>query len=196
MTNEAAETEYWSQKLADAQRGQLDTVASAATAWTALLGSLLGVFGLVTFAGGLTAIDDLPEPWASGAKWLTIVAAALLATATLAAGVASQKLSPKTQEGMSWQTFKTETQARAKDGLAWLRLVKVTAVITALVVLVGSSIVLFVDAGPSTQKFVAVVDGVSACGPLEHDGEHIAVGGVPLLGDVTLTVVGKCPESG
>jgi hypothetical protein len=51
---------YWDAKATDLRRTQLSTVQGAATKWATLLTAVLGVFGTVAFAGGLTTLDKLP----------------------------------------------------------------------------------------------------------------------------------------
>jgi hypothetical protein len=191
----ASDSEYWTDKLKELERGQLETVANAATAWSALLGALLGTFGIVAFAGGLTSLDKLPAPTSEVVKWMTVAAAVLLALATIAAAVASQKLAPRERPGMSWQKLESESKKRAKTGLNWLLAAKVMGTVLAVIVLVGSALVIIVGEDPSSNPptVIAIVDGHAVCGELEEQDSVLKVGGVELAGSVTLTVVNKCP---
>jgi hypothetical protein len=190
----AEEAKYWREKLETTQREQLQTVAKAATAWTALLTSLLGVFGLVSFAGGLTALNDLPAQWQPWVKGMVALAAVLVAWATVSAARASQTLSPVIREGDDVNKFKAEEEQRATKGLDLLGDVKWSASIAALVVLAGSLIVLVVGpASPPAQKFVAIVDGVATCGELQRQGEGFSIGTTTLDSGVTFMVVASCP---
>src|SRR5262245_39293504 len=70
------EWDYWDAKATELRRTQLKNVQSSATKWSALLAALLGVFGTVAFAGGLTTLDKLHDPWSTIVKVLTTAAAA------------------------------------------------------------------------------------------------------------------------
>ena len=92
---------YWREEVIKAQRDELESTRKAATAWAGLFGAVLGVFGTVTFAGGLTALDDLNEDWQPLVKGATLAAAALALGATLLAGAAAGP-SAKTTSDSSW----------------------------------------------------------------------------------------------
>jgi hypothetical protein len=191
-----SDAEYWDGKLTELERGQLDAVANSATAWSALLGALLGVFGLVAFAGGLTSLDKLPPPWSGWIKIVTVVAAVLLSVATVAAAAASQKLAPKSRAGMTWQELESLTTTRASTGLVWLRVAKIAGSLAVGFVLAGSAVVIFVepDDPAGVPTVVAVIDGKPVCGELtaRADG-RLAAGKVLLERVESITIVAMCP---
>src|SRR5262245_15246117 len=85
--------EYWSERLDEARRGgQLETVRKSAPVWSALVSSLLGVFGLVAFAGGLKELDELAPDFTVAIKAGTSLAAIALGVATFFAAKAAGQL--------------------------------------------------------------------------------------------------------
>lgn len=53
-----SDRDYWDGLALKAEREQLKAVQDSATKWTAITGTLLGLFGTVAFATGLSAIED------------------------------------------------------------------------------------------------------------------------------------------
>lgn len=83
MTTFADEADFYEARLDELRRGQLKTVQASAGRWSALMTAVLGVFGTVAFAGGLTTIDDLAEPFDAIAKAVTTLAAAAAVVAVV-----------------------------------------------------------------------------------------------------------------
>ena len=75
MTTNADEIAYWESRLEQLRRGQLKAVQTTAAKWSGLMAGILGVFGTVTFAGGLTTVDKLPSPMDWVVKGVTTLAA-------------------------------------------------------------------------------------------------------------------------
>ena len=77
-----------------------------------------------------------------------------------------------------------------------LLIAKSLGFLAAVLVLVGSSLVLFIDkdtTAPKAPTVVAVVDGSAVCGTLSVTSDGAAVGGKPLSGAVTsFTIVAAC----
>ncbi|MCA1702380.1 MAG: hypothetical protein LC808_03575 [Actinobacteria bacterium] len=192
------EWEYWDTKGTELRHGQLDTVQKAAANWTALFGASLGIFGTVAFAGGLTTVDALADPWEVIVKVATTVAVLLALVATYFGAKASQALSPKQASSLDATALMQRAEAAAHESLASLKVAKVTGTAAAALVLLGSATVLWLGqdqkpAEPPTA--VVVVEGKSACGQLTKavDGS-LVVGGLTLNGAVSeFTVVSRCP---
>lgn len=192
MSSEQEETDYWKSQVLHAVRNELETVQKAASAWATLFTAVLGVFGTVTFAGGLTALDDLPGPFQSWAKGATILAAG----ATLVAIVLSSRASgtmPDLTNDTTWDGFRLKNEEAAQRALRNLGRAKKAGVVAAVMVLLGSSTVLLVgSAAPGVPTVIAVVDGRAVCGKLTG-GEPISVGSTPLTNVTNLTIVSRCP---
>lgn len=191
------EWEYWDSRATELRRGQLGTVQSSATKWAALMTALLGIFGTVAFAGGLTTLDKLPNPWVGIAKVLTLVAAASAITAIVFLGVAAGGLLVSRHGGFTPELVRDMNTVEASGALNWLRRGQMAAVLAAALVIVGSGIVLWVGEKPSNPeipKVVAVVNGNAICGSLARmrNGE-LAVGSTTLAHATSVTVVGSCP---
>lgn len=186
---------HWEAKLIEAKTGQLDTVRKSAAGWSALFTSLLGVFGVVTFAGGLKEIDDL----APGLTWLvktgTSLAAIALSVATFFAAKASG-LFTTTTNNTTWQNQRDTTINAATEARSDLLRSKLAGVAALLLVLGGSLVAIW---GPSAKSppLTVIVDtnlGV-ACGPLSKDASGAILVDGEKLTSAALTVVGKCPST-
>jgi hypothetical protein len=185
------EEEFWTQQVIEGRRDQLANVRKSATAWSGLFGAVLAVFGTVAFAGGLTALEDLPSQHASLVRVMTMAAAVLALGATVSSGY---PISPTNDN--TWQGRRNTTNARAETARVELLIAKSLGFLAAVLVLVGSSLVLFTDKdtpAPKPPTVVAVVDGSAVCGTLSITSDGATVGGTPLSGAVTsFTVVTAC----
>jgi hypothetical protein len=198
MATREEEWTYWNAKNEELRRTQLETVQQAAAGWATLFAALLGVFGTVAFAGGLTTLDKLGSPWDAVARVLTAAAAVLGAVATYLAATASHSLSPKQQNELDADSLRVRSgtaAAKSHQALAWA---KGTGFAAVLLVLGGSGLVLFLGEGdgpgdPPTA--VVVIDGRAVCGRLQASADGgLRVAGETLDEDVTgVTVVAACP---
>jgi len=159
--------------------------------------AVLGVFGTIAFAGGLTTLDKLADPWAVLAKALTTAAAVSAVVAILLLNLAAGGLLVRKLRGFTPNVVRDRYTTRAVETLGWLRRGQIAAAITGLLVLLGSVIVLWVGEQPSDKKaptVVAVIGDAGVCGKLSKsvDGT-LLVGTTPLKGVANLTVVDSCP---
>jgi hypothetical protein len=194
MSSEQEEVNYWKDQVLKGIRGELETVQKAAAAWAALFTAVLGVFSAVTFAGGLTALDDLPAVWRPWIKGGTILAAVATLIAILYASKAAGT-TPKRTNDTTWDGFRGDSEAAAQRALMDLGYAKKAGLAAAALVLAGSSAVLLVgpaDAPIQVPTVVAVVNGQVVCGRLEG-GTPLRVGTTPLTNVTNLTVVPGCP---
>ena len=189
---------YWDTKATELRRTQLATVQTAATKWAALLTALLGVFGAVAFAGGLTTIDKLGSPYAIIAKLLTTLAAIAAILAVYLFAQAAGGLTPRVAHGIGAASVRQMNTVASRNVMKTLKWGKRFAVSAAVLVLGGSALVLWV--GDKTVSvvppaMVAVVDGRLICGELtkQPDGT-VLVGDHRITRSITQIVsVGKCP---
>lgn len=191
------EWEYWDKKATELRRDQLGSVQASATKWSALMTAVLGVFGTVAFAGGLTTIDKLPDPWPVIAKLLTTAAAIAAVVAIVLLTLAAGGLSILKTSGFTPTVVRNKYTTNAREVLRWLRRGQLAAVIAGAFVLLGSAIVLWAGQSPPAKDpptVVAVVDGTGICGQLSRSSDGaLIVGTTPLKGVTNLTVVSACP---
>lgn len=189
------EAQYWRDKVVGAARGQLETVQKTATSWSALLSSLLGVFGVVAFAGGLKSIDDLDTLPMYIAKGLTVLGAVSLMAATYKAAQASGRIAVEYSSDTSWSNYRDRTIDQARAGAANLKAAKQWGAAAAIAVIGGSMFVLFVGKPASLGPTVIVDAGDSVvCGRMSWKDGQIAVGGQVVDSVASLTVVSACPD--
>ncbi len=189
------EFDYWDAKATELRRSQLDSVRAAATKWAALMGALLGVFGTVTFAGGLRTVDMLGDPWAQIVKGLTSAAAAFAVAAIGMLSYAAGGLRISQEQGLtgdSVQRMFTEDTGRAMRWLGWG---KKGALAAAATVLAGSALILWVGPQPAAPPTILVViKHHTYCGPLRQGSSGLRVGRHPLSGDIqAIVIVNACP---
>ena len=195
MPTEQEEANYWKDQVLKGTRGELETVQKAAAAWSTLFTAILGIFGTVTFAGGLTALDDLPSTWRPWIKGSTIMAAGATLIAIIFASRASGTM-PKRTNDTTWDGFRRSSEAAAQQALKDLGMAKKAGLVAAGLVLVGSSAVLLAgpkEASTEVPTVVVVVDGKALCGKLAG-GTPLMVGTTALTNVTTLTVVSGCPN--
>lgn len=189
----ADEVEFWKQQVLTRNRDQLTTVSKAATAWSALFAGVLGVFGTVAFAGGLTAVDRVDDPWSAVVKTATLLAVVLALVATVLAGIAAGASVSVTNDS-TWDGQRDWVKTQAARAFGRLRLAKRFGGFAGVVLLFGSTVVLLAgEAGPSVPTVVVVVGGRAVCGPLTSTATGLAVGGTGLTKVTSLTVVQACP---
>ena len=198
MATPEEEWEYWDLKNDELRRTQLETVQKAASNWSTLFGALVGVFGVVSFAGGLTTIDKLESPLDDIALGLTIAAALLWVIATYLSAQASGDLSPGEVSELDATALQRRTEEAAATAFDRLKVAKVVGTIGVALVLFGTLLVLVADEAEqekSPPTVVAVVDGSAVCGKLSSgpDGT-LSVDDLSLGAAVeSLTIVTKCP---
>jgi hypothetical protein len=199
MSNDQLEEAlFWKAKVDEQLRGgQLDTIQKAATAWTALFGSLLGIFGVVAFAGGLQSIDDLTDDTARLAKFGTLAAAVALGVATYFAAKASGQLFPTVSNDTTWQAYRTATLEKVEAARYSLKIARVAGLVAVVIVLFGSAVILLVAPAKASPPVVIVKSrtGEQVCGRLERDATNaITVEQAAIAPDAFVTVVTKCPD--
>lgn len=188
---------YWDTKATELRRTQLGTVQASATKWSALMTALLGVFGTVAFAGGLTTIDKLGHPWDRVAKILTTAAAASAVLAIVALALAAGGLLVSRGPGLTATSVRDRQTTQLQRGLKRLHVGRLCAVLDAALVIAGSTIVLWAGEAKSTSSsgtFLAVVDGKAVCGPLTKDANGaLVIGGATLKKVTQLVPTSSCP---
>ncbi len=189
--------DYWKGEVAKIRRTQLDVVRKSATGWSALFAAVLGVFGSVTFVGGLTGVDELPESLAGDVRVAIVVAAGLALLATVLAGLAANSL-PSVTSDLTFQKLRDDTKDKATSARSLLRWALLCAAGAGVIVTVGSGAVVLAEkeeSAPTAPSVVVVVDGKAACGRLTEDADgQLSVEGIG-LGDAgaSFTVVSACP---
>jgi hypothetical protein len=188
------EDEYWEGKITEARRGQLETVRKAAASWSTLFTAVLGVFTTVTFASGLTGLNDLSTETRNLVRGGIAVAVIATLTATVLAGAAANSL-PRKYDDLTVDTYKARYKKQATTALTRLRLSMLFGVLAAIVVVAGSFVVLFAEKAPvKPQPIIASVSGKTYCGtPVVQPDGSLSIGDIPLNGATSLTVVTKCP---
>jgi hypothetical protein len=190
------EWEYWDKQATDLRRSQLKTVQTSATKWSTLLTALLGVFGTVAFAGGLSSLDDLEPPWAGVAKSMTTIAAGLAIVAIVCLSYAAGGLRLTAVSALSGPLLKRRNTDLAGSSLALLDLGRLCAVLAGLAVLAGSFMVLWAPTSePRASRVIARFDDVSYCGrptkaPIDND---LLIGGRKLSEATEIISVAACP---
>lgn len=190
------EEQYWEAKLTELRRQSLDTTRKAASGWAAVLAGVLGVYGTVAFAGGMTSLDKLASPFDLAAKLATIAAAAALLFATYFATKASQSTAATSQPNFTWMDLRDRSNAAARQSYKYLRRAKVAGLVAVGTVFTGSTAVVLLGEAEKPSEpptVIAVVDGRALCGKLEASGEALQVDGVTLANVSGVTVVTKCP---
>jgi hypothetical protein len=190
------EWEYWDKKATELRRGQLTTVQTSATKWSALLAALLGVFSAVAFAGGLTTIDKLPDLWAPIVRGITTLAVLTDIGGIAALSMAAGGLLVARRSGLTATSVQEMYTAGTGTALRWLTTGRVFALVTAVLVLAGSGIVLWAPERsdpPKAPNVLVVVNGHAVCGRLSGTPGAWKVGDEPLSGQITsMTVVASC----
>ena len=166
----ASEDARW-QRLADELPFEtLPRVRSAAAKWAATIGSITGVFGIVSLIKGPEEIAKLPDPWND---WVIFLVGSALVFATfalsLAASAAQGKTSRLIPSGEAVRSLYVDGTADAVSNLRMSKWATILAVIS-----LGAAILITWDQTPSApelQSSVLVVEDVSGnrtvtCGTL------------------------------
>ncbi len=207
-TSEAKDYAYWEGEFDKRRREQLQTVRTAATNWSKTLAGLLGLFGTVTFAGGLTTIDKLPkdrnlalipaDTLVGDIKVLVVVAFALSAVAFALTTLAAGEIFPSTRKADSPTKLRDRSITGAGRALGLLRVGQGFGAAAAVVVLAGS-LVMFLTPGKDSSSdpptVIAVTSAGVFCGKLEGTPEALTVAGQALTRGSGITVVDACPGS-
>lgn len=188
---------YWREEVKKSTRGELETVRKAAVGWSTLFAAALGIYGTVTFAGGLTGLDDLDETYRPLVIGATIVAAGFALAATILAGLAAGPSASKS-DSEAWQDFENSNRTMASTAFLQLRLAKIGGLIAAATVLVGATFTLVVgpaEEAPKVQRVLVVAGDTVVCGPLTRSESGLAVEGLPLKNRPInqVQVVDSCP---
>jgi hypothetical protein len=190
--------ERWNKEADDVQVSALTDARGLATKWGATIGTLLGVFGIVVFAQGPSALTDVP-----GRAAYVVLAFVLLATlsavaaiyfAALAEVAAPTKLSP-----LNGWTLKHLYDKRLPKIFEQLKLSRALALSAAVLVFGAVSVAwlatLHKRDAPSDPQTVLVTfnDGMAACGELKRTDGGLTVGGKKLL-RVNQVAMSACPK--
>lgn len=188
--------DYWREQVGIARRTQLTVVRDAAKAWAGVFSGILGLFGTVTFVGGLNGLDDLAAKDQEWIRFAIVVAAISLLVATVLSALASNAI-PVVADKMTGDGFRDRSKELARRSLRFFRVSMVFALIAASIVIFGSGYILFTstaeDAEHKPPKVVAVIDGTAYCGPLSLADGILAVDGKALKSVTLLTPVDTCP---
>jgi hypothetical protein len=197
VTTYKAEIAHYEAKVDGLRRDQLKTVQSAATRWTALTSTLLGVFGTVAFAGGLRAVDTLSSPLDIVVRALTSVAAgsAILAIwflARAAGGLVLAEVPVLTGLRLMEREAELVPPARRNLGKG-----KVLALVAAGLVVAGSVAVLWAPVAPAPVSGVIVrFPDAAFCGRPSLAGGRLMISGRSLGEAVDVVPVAACPSDG
>lgn len=191
---------HWDAKLIELRHGQLKTVQDAAAGWAKLFAAVLGIYGTVAFAGGLTSLDKLAAPFDTIARIATFLAAVAALLATWWATLASQDLEPEERAATDANSLRAATEVAVRSSLRDLRKAKKAGYAAAAIVLAGSTMILWQQEAESPAKppkVLAIVAGEAVCGPLARaDDGSLEVDETPLAGEVqNVTVVAACPAA-
>jgi hypothetical protein len=191
---EEQEWKYWDDEATKLRRSQLKTVQTSATKWSALLTALLGVFGTVAFAGGLSSIDELKSPWATTAKIITTVAAGLAVIAIVCMSYAAGGLRLTAIGSLGGPFLKRRSTALTHKSLILLNLGRICAVLSAAAVLAGSFMVLWAPtADAPASRVIARFQNASYCGRPTKVANELQLGGRKLSEAVEIIPIAACP---
>ncbi len=195
MTTFADEAAYYEARLDELRRGQLRTVQASAGRWSALMTGVLGVFGTVAFAGGLSTVDKLDGPYDVVAKVLTTLAAATAVAAVVYLARASGGLRLDDLAFPSGRALMNREVRLAAEARALLRTGRWFAAATGALVLAGSVLVLWAPvAAPGPSKVLVRFPDGAVCGAPARVGGQLTVGGRPLRDAVEIVPVEACPR--
>jgi hypothetical protein len=178
-----AEWKYWDDKAAELYRTQRDTVSASAAKWTALQTAILGVFTAVAFAGGLTTLDKLGEPWHWIALGITILAVLTGLTAIVLMNFAGGGLFTKViTQPLDGMKVKQDFAEAALVKNQYLRNAQKASIATVCLFIIGAFMVLIVGPADPPQHYIATFsDKGPVYGVLSVDKDHILyVGGQQL----------------
>jgi hypothetical protein len=189
---------YWDGKATELRRTQLTTVQTSATKWSTLLTAILGVFGTVAFAGGLTTIDKLADPYPSIAKVVTTSAALVAVIGIYLLTKAGGGLTLAVEQGITATSLRNRYTTGSEVSMRLLAWGKRCAVIVALLVLGGSLLVLWVgekEEVTTPPSVVGIVEGELVCGILEDlPGAEVSIAGEPQGAISEVDTITTCPR--
>ncbi|HEY2668743.1 MAG TPA: hypothetical protein VGJ07_00035 [Rugosimonospora sp.] len=195
MTTYADELAHYESNVDELRRGQLKTVQTSATRWSALMAGLLAVFGTVAFAGGLNTVERLPSPADAVVKALTTLAAVSAVVAIWYLSRAAGGLDLTDLPHINGKILMERETASVGAARRRIRIGKVCAVVTVALVLAGSAVVLWVPAAASQPKFLVRFPDAAYCGTLVRNGDRIAIGGRDLAAATEVIPVAACPAT-
>jgi lysylphosphatidylglycerol synthetase-like protein (DUF2156 family) len=180
-----AEDRAWQDQADRLDRDALPALRAVAGRWTATIGALTGLLGLVTLVGGPAAVDQLIDGWrvATGVLVLGAVLAASGATwlAADAQGGARRTLTTyhRLREGYRAETGRVQRRL-------WQS--KLTTAVAVAALIVAAAFTWFAPRQPD-KVLVVQRGGQVQCFPLK-DGMSLSV---VLDAQATVTVAEKCP---
>jgi hypothetical protein len=193
-----SDRDYWDGLALKAEREQLKAVQDSATKWTAITGTLLGLFGTVAFATGLSAIEDPADAWLpTVVRAATTVAFLLILYGTWSLAKAAGGLNLKYYaDGFDGVRLEQETTKRVVTAKRELDNGRKAALYGTLIVLIGTAVIFWCNKTPPSVSKVAGVttNGQIVCGELQSNGSTTTIGAstTPVTNIVTVT---KCPGS-
>lgn len=194
MTTFADEAAYYEDRLDELRRGQLKTVQTSAGRWSALMTAVLGVFGTVAFAGGLSTVDQLAAPYDVIAKAVTTLAAATAVTAVVFLARAAGGLRLDDLVFPSGRTLMNREARLAVEARTRLRTGQRFAVATGALVLAGSGLVLWCPtAAPGPPQLLVRFPDGAVCGAPAWVGGQLTVAGRALRDALETVPVTACP---
>jgi hypothetical protein len=208
----------WEEEAAAARHNALDNVRGTAKEWSQSIGLILGAFTTAAFLKGPEAFSDLPaagftlrfqlasidvtyEPRTAALALIflgAIVLTIALATATFAA-----QGTPGWTKQLNGETYRIKSTSATKWSIALLTVSRVTTIIAAVMILVGTAIAWSADAQKPTadeaQSAIVQLQTGAICGVLSNaaDGslqvtpEGGATHAIPSTGNIVL--VDGCP---
>jgi uncharacterized membrane protein len=147
----------------------------------------------VVFVGGLTGLNDLAACTQSLIRWLIAVALVSALLATVLSGSASIGFPVVTYDQTS-EGLRDRTTRQAMTALLRFRIAVGFGALAALIILIGSCVVLFAEKETQALKVIAVVNGDATCGTLHKQGNSLKIDDVLLTHVDAITVVSTCPK--
>jgi len=190
--------EYWSGRILDARRNQLESVRKASAAWAGIFAAVLGVFGSVTFVTGLASLSELTPGVRVTVRIFIAGATGCTLAATILSALASNSL-PRVSGNLSVDHFRAEMKSRAQTALYRMRIAMALGAVAASLVVLGSLIVLFSNdpQRPSVQPIMVIIHGDVYCGvPAVGNNQYLRLGSRNLTGVTSMMAVPACPSPG
>jgi hypothetical protein len=186
----------WDKAEVDFRIGSLAAVRSAAEKWTATIGTLLGLFGVVAVIGGPGELKDIASADdRSTVLTLTIWAGVLAGVAVLAGAIAAQGAPWKTWSsgGTSYRAY-VKSRAQVSTWLLWVS--RGLGVLAAGLVFAAGLVALnsAVASKPASATTVLVVTegGELRCGALGEQNGGVTVDGQVVSDVREVMVVDSC----
>ncbi len=188
------EFNYWSARVTDATHGQLESVRKAATAWSALLTAVLGVFTTATIVSGLPGLDSIKAGFGLFLRGLILLGALLLLASVVLSGLASIAW-PRITNDLTADTARASTKTAAVKALSRLQLSLKVGVAAAAVLFIGSALTVLAptEPDPTPSVLLTTPNGVY-CGHLQKDGSGaLQIGGQSLGPSDSVQAISSCP---